>query len=629
MLSFKPFSNVAGRNSASLFQVRLDKDFIVFRGSEAESAGQTLKGSVVLCLSSPLKVEAVHLRLTGNLRFSWDLSKPVAPGISGHRVDRNIELLKHRWQPFVKGHSGEKVVLEPGNYEWPFKLDLPGDMPESVEGIPEASIMYRLKATIVRGKLSHDMHAYKPLRIIRTPEPGALEFLHAMSVENIWPNKVDYSIIVPQKAAIFGASIPLELRFTPLLKGLELGDISIKLIEVRDCTAPGIPPREHKVERQVSSWALTLTREENWNDMIGDTGQEGWTASRKLQLPRRLRQCVQDVNHHGIKIRHKLKLVAALHNPDGHVSELRATLPVSIFISPNMPPDEHGVLVDQPGTSALAPPEADASTIAPPGYGEHVLDQLFEDVDQSGFHTPAIHSGVSSPFYSQSQSRAGSSENLAALSGMTTLNGVPPAALTSRLQNVSLNSTNRNTSATSLADLATSGSNPATNTSHPSQSASAALTRQNSAEDNGGTNNIGHGHLNPRSGRASPEHVEFLDVAMLSKVPSYSTALRTPARSQAASVGEALPDYSAAMSAASSGPSTPMLQGAGAGAGPNMVGVPAESSSRDDATVPRSGSMTPPRRPRPGSTGIHDVLQQAQGPEERRLHLMRARDRVY
>lgn len=214
-------------------------------------------------------------------------------------------------------------MLEPGNYEWPFKLDLPGDMPESVEGIPEASIKYRLKATIVRGKLSPDMHAYKPLRIIRTPEPGALEFLHAMSVENIWPNKIDYSIIIPQKAVVFGASIPLELRFTPLLKGLELGDISTQLMEIRECTTPGVHAREHKVERKVSDWTIKLTREENWSDMIGDTGQEGWTASRKLDLPRLLRQCVQDVNHHGIKIRHRLKVVVALHNPDGHVSEVR------------------------------------------------------------------------------------------------------------------------------------------------------------------------------------------------------------------------------------------------------------------------------------------------------------------
>ena len=202
---------------------------------------------------------------------------------------------------------------------------LPGDTAESVEGIPEASITYRLKATVARGKLAYDLHASKHLRIIRTLEPGALEFLHAMSVENIWPNKVDYSIIIPQKAVVFGGNINMEMRFSPLLKGLELGDITAKMVENRDCCvygASGLNYREHKYEREVATWKFETSREENWQDMIEDTGQEGWTMVKTLNLPRKLGKCVQDLNHHGIKIRHKIKLTVALKNPDGHVSEV-------------------------------------------------------------------------------------------------------------------------------------------------------------------------------------------------------------------------------------------------------------------------------------------------------------------
>ncbi|KAG7101675.1 HECT-type ubiquitin ligase-interacting protein creD like [Verticillium longisporum] len=610
MPSFKSFSTVAsGRSSVTLFDIRLDNDFIVFRGSEHESAGQTLKGSVVLCLSAPLKIEDVHLRFTGDLRFSWDQSRPPTSSLSSHKVDRHTELLRHRWAPFVKSQNGEKKVLEAGNYEWPFKLDLSGETPESVEGIPEASITYRLKATVARGKLSHDLHAYKPLRIVRTLEPSALEFLHAMSVENIWPNKVDYSIIIPQKAVVFGATVPLEMRFTPLLKGLEMGDVTIKMVEVREMSTPGTPSRDHRTEREVSSWSFGVTAEDNWQDMIGDTGQEGWTVNKKLNLPKRLKQCVQDVNHHGIKIRHKLKLVVALKNPDGHVSELRATLPVSIFISPNMPLDEHGVLLDSAVGST--PPESDHTTIAPPGYGEHILDQLFEDVDTgAGFQTPGIQSGFSSPFYAQS--RAGSSDNLHSL-GMTSAHGVAPAALTSRLQNVSLDPSER----MQPTDVISAWSNPPT--SHPSQPASAALTRHNSAEDerNGGNSND-----SPRpSGRNSPEHVESLDVATLSKVPSYTTALKTPARSRAASRGEVLPDYLTAMSA----PSTPMPSDR-----PEVdpLDVIHESVPAGSRTAPGTPPLTERHiHPWNRSTSMNSILQQV-GVGDRRLHLMQARDRV-
>ena len=215
--------------------------------------------------------------------------------------------------------------MDKGNYEFPFELLLPGDTAESVEGLPEASITYKLKATIARGKLAYDLHAYKHVRVVRTLESSALEFLHAMSVENIWPNKVEYSIVVPQKAIVFGSVVPIEMRFTPLLKGLEIGEINIKLLEIHDILmqdSMGHSLRDYKREKAVTAWALHITREEHWHDMIEDTGQEGWMLDTELELPRKLGRCIQDVNVHGIKIRHKLKLTVALKNPDGHISEV-------------------------------------------------------------------------------------------------------------------------------------------------------------------------------------------------------------------------------------------------------------------------------------------------------------------
>ena len=194
-----------------------------------------------------------------------------------------------------------------------------------MEGLPEANIIYHLKATVARGKLAYDLHTKKRVRIIRTLESSALEFLHAMSVENIWPNKVEYSIVVPQKAVVFGSEIPLETRFTPLLKGLEIGDITCKLVEVHDIIVQsfqGHSIREYKKEKEVAQWTVAMSREEHWQDMIEDTGQEGWVMNTTLDLPRKLGKCMQDVNVHGIKIRHKLKMVVALKNPDGHISEV-------------------------------------------------------------------------------------------------------------------------------------------------------------------------------------------------------------------------------------------------------------------------------------------------------------------
>lgn len=52
-----------------LTALRLDNDFIVLRGNDHEASGQLLKGTVVLCLPTSLRVEDVHLRLIGTERL--------------------------------------------------------------------------------------------------------------------------------------------------------------------------------------------------------------------------------------------------------------------------------------------------------------------------------------------------------------------------------------------------------------------------------------------------------------------------------------------------------------------------------------------------------------------------------
>jgi hypothetical protein len=497
---------------------------------------------------------------------------------------------------------------------------LPGETTETVEGLPEASITYKLKATVARGKLAYDLHAYKRLRVIRTLEPSALEFLHAMSVENIWPNKVEYSIVIPQKAVVFGSAIPLQTRFTPLLKALELGDITIKLVEVHEISLQspaGHIIREHKKEKEVTSWTLPMSREEHWQDMIDDSGQEGWLMNASLDLPRRLGKCLQDVNAQGIKIRHKLKMVVALKNPDGHISELRATLPVTIFISPNMPLDEDGNLVRQLPHGATG----GMSIAAPPGYGEHMLDQLYEDVEVGGLQTPAPQSGMNSPFYAHS--RTGSAENLAALVHST---GFTPAALSSRLQSMSLDHSHRNSSWNSLNGGGSGGATP----HHPldighgsaSQSASAAQSSAHSAPQSAPlSRQVSDEHS---SGSNTPEHVDFAQLSELSKVPSYQTAVKTPVKALNFIEGQALPDYQTAMSAPGS-PSA--LETPAADPLETIAEVPHEQSSRDPSPV-RRPSMAWRRQTTLGFTFPHGNQNHSGDEERRRLHLMQVRERV-
>ncbi|KAK3292788.1 uncharacterized protein B0H64DRAFT_238763 [Chaetomium fimeti] len=650
MRSFNPFTAVTGRYT--LFEIRLDNDFIVFRGDDHEASGQLLKGTVVLCLSSPLRLEDIHLKLIGTAHYAWTDAKVTATGISTQKVDKTVPFLDHRWSPFEGIGAPDPtdssrlqtkgVTLPPGNYEWPFELLLKGDTTESVEGLREAGIRYKLKATVARGKLVHDIHAYKQLRVIRTLEASALEFLHAMSIENIWPNKIDYSIVVPQKAVVFGSCIPVEMRFTPLLKGLQLGDIKIHLAEIHEIILHSTPShnvREHKKERTIDSWTIPVTREEHWQDVIQGTGpegwegQEGWVINTSLTLPKKLTKCLQDVNAKGIKIRHKLKLVVALNNPDGHVSELRATLPVSIFISPNMPLDENGDLVRQLPNGA----SRETGAMAPPAYEHHRLDQLYDDIDPISLNSPiGGRSGVNSPF--PGHSRTGSTENIPAL-----LQGaaIQPDLLAHRLHSMSLEDRHRNMSWNS--NLSAAGAAVRNDSSphpgdemHASPPMSAPLTRHNSNDGQSGSN-------------TPPEHLDFPDTTELSKVPSYQTAVRTPVRPLVSEVF-GLPDYQAALSTPSSPPGTPrltpitpitdslepMLGAAPARETvPTLGPAPAPAPASAPITAPASREPSPPaqsRRPtmphrRQFSSGLLQTVRSivGEGDEGRRLHLLQAR----
>jgi hypothetical protein len=48
---------------------RLDSNALVFRGQGDEATGALLKGTLVLCLSQPLKFSNIHMRFTGETKL--------------------------------------------------------------------------------------------------------------------------------------------------------------------------------------------------------------------------------------------------------------------------------------------------------------------------------------------------------------------------------------------------------------------------------------------------------------------------------------------------------------------------------------------------------------------------------
>jgi arrestin-related trafficking adapter 4/5/7 len=390
---------------------------------------------------------------------------------------------------------------------------------------------------------------------------------------------------------IFGTSIQVNFRLVSLLKGLRIGLCTTEVLETHEFTIEqegSIPEKKRKDTRSIVMDQYTVDAEADPD--ILDEEAEGYRFSRYLELPKTLKSCIQDAEIHGIKIRHKLKFNVALHNPDGHVSELRATLPISLFISPSIAINENNDLVDQSPVASRLALENDLNNAAPPLYGQHQFDQYYSEMDHAGYRTPGTFSTPGTPF--GSLSRNISSENLSSLIGQggrqsifeavpannQQVNGdISPAALQHRLQNLRVSGSGLAHSTPVTEDHHSDRSVSRTNsTRHPSNATgdyfdpdlngSPLSHPQKMSPDpspgpllgESAPSSLPNGHLSrsgstdlsrPNSGEDHGTHTPipyYHEIEDLARTPSYSTAVRTPARSPYS--GTDPPSYGAAVS---------------------------------------------------------------------------------
>jgi hypothetical protein len=61
-------------------------------------------------------------------------------------------------------------------------------------------ISYKLRATAVRAAaFSTNLHAQCPVTLLRSLSHDALEYQQTLEIENTWPEKLMYSIMLPHK----------------------------------------------------------------------------------------------------------------------------------------------------------------------------------------------------------------------------------------------------------------------------------------------------------------------------------------------------------------------------------------------------------------------------------------------
>lgn len=399
------------------------QDIIIIKGTgqdEVNSEGVSLSGKIVLSVSQPIPIKKLNLRLVGEVkmripvgengleRYStfdkriyeklWDytyfkqflkfeekrsdsnLSIPESsskqrPHLAHKRTKSGANL--KRLASFSSlsfsttslsalsqtGSSGQDVLL-PGNYELPFSLITPPNIPESLD-LKECFVNYSFSCSIERPSKKTDLILKKKLKIIRTLTPDSVELFETALISNTWPNKIEYVLSTPAKSNIIGSLIPLRLELFPLSKKLRLGSIKVQLVEQISVFSPVIGTKtfervcaKKKVsdplrscryydEKFVSEYPDNIIPSEN--EVVEDRGEflDKWDVMIYLETPSSLSKVAHDcVIGNFVKIRHKVKFVVGLINPDDHVSELRAALPLQLFVSPFAPVTAKSYYID-------------------------------------------------------------------------------------------------------------------------------------------------------------------------------------------------------------------------------------------------------------------------------------------
>ncbi|KAL4922004.1 hypothetical protein BDW62DRAFT_76491 [Aspergillus aurantiobrunneus] len=338
--------------------IELDKDSIVFQGCEQEALAVYLSGHLTIHVKEPLAVKHIRLHLSGVRRVSLRAPPPAAR----KTLSSEDEFYKRSWH-FHDAYRATPEVLAPGEHKYPFSVLLEGSLPESVEGLKDASIAYSFTAEVGR-KHARDLRLQKPLRIIRVPEPWSQE----MVLDEVWADKIAYLIEIPNKVVAFGASLDVNYSFLPVLSGLKIAYIETHILEVREFA---LNESEMDSGRSHSTTAILCSDQYNVDDGAIKT-MDGCQFSRSLRLPRTLGECVPDTSARGIRIKHKLVIQVRMHNPEGHDTELRLAIPVSIYLSPYYRAWEGSFTGD-----VQLPPTLIPGDEPPPPYEEHGLDRVY------------------------------------------------------------------------------------------------------------------------------------------------------------------------------------------------------------------------------------------------------------
>jgi hypothetical protein len=258
--------------------LELDSSELVYRaftGDELNGTPVDLAGSIVLRLAEPTSFKHISLDLKAVARIDF-----IDPLSGKHYHQETPVFTNHSEFLPLCSDSSHTHTLQSGLHQFHFCLKLPPGLPASLRTYNGSGLIYyKLKAVAARPntfllKPHSRFETKKFIRVSRSFPAEALEWSQTLDIENTWPGsqsssfqicfllhlqkcngtshdikregvhpadflyfllkflpEISYEISLPRKAFVAGETIPISIKFTPLVKGVRVTSLVVTIKE--------------------------------------------------------------------------------------------------------------------------------------------------------------------------------------------------------------------------------------------------------------------------------------------------------------------------------------------------------------------------------------------------------------
>ncbi|TRM70115.1 hypothetical protein BD626DRAFT_422757 [Schizophyllum amplum] len=209
-------------------EIVLDQECLYLRGTGVDVEPARLSGHLVLYLTESTSVREITLHFRGKAR----LPVPSHESIGLQSSSLTYIICNHDWS-FLEGEKKHSHTLKAGRHVFPFQLQIGGSLPSTIftPVLGGASVVYKLRAHVIRSGFHNNLQTICPVIILRSFAPEALEYQQTLEIENTWPGKIMYSILVPHKAWAAGDNLTALVKFSPLTKGTSVVSVTTSVHE--------------------------------------------------------------------------------------------------------------------------------------------------------------------------------------------------------------------------------------------------------------------------------------------------------------------------------------------------------------------------------------------------------------